>query len=75
MDLEDIKLSEIRQRQILYVEPKNKTNEQTKQKQIHKHREETDVCHEEGDRGMGETDERGKKSVRTSDILNSVTVT
>ena len=27
-DLEDIKLSEIRQRQILYVEPKDKTNEQ-----------------------------------------------
>ena len=35
-------------------------NKETKEKQIHKHREETDGCHREGERGMGKIHERGK---------------
>ena len=36
---------------------KSKINEQTKQKQIHRHREHTDDCQRREDRGMGEKGE------------------
>ena len=55
---------------------KNKISEQTKQKQTHRYREQTDSCQRGGDfRGLGEKGEEIKQRKILIDTDNSVVVT